>query len=266
MSATRCHCERASMRLTAPAERSPAISTRPTWLRNSSGNSKDTVAADAPLEIWNGASARLCPRVEMACTKPLRAPPCGRSTRASSLPLWPMLAATPSGSVARPSSMTAKVPPCASSRSLAATSAALPSWSMSSLSQTMLAPLAPASAASSALTAASRSGANGCGLSAAAVERASAGASMRAVETLAVLAVGTMTTGRLLLSASEMIRSTMRVRSSQCEADAQPLSRTMATGPEPSSAAPREGFSTGSASAKIKQRRGKQADQRQPPR
>ena len=71
-------------------------------------------------------------------------------------------------------------------------SAALPSWSMSSLSQTMLVPpLAPASAMSSAPAAASRSGAKGCGVSAAAVERASAGASMRAVESsCAVLAVG----------------------------------------------------------------------------
>ena len=70
---------------------------------------------------------------------------------------------------------------------------------------------APSSAVSSALTAASRSGANGCGSSAAAVERASAGASMRAVTALAALAVGTTTTARLWLSASAIRRSIMRV-------------------------------------------------------
>jgi hypothetical protein len=43
----------------------------------------------------------------------------------------------------------------------------------------------------------------------------------------------------------------MRVRSFQRAAEAQPLSTTMATGPVPFSAASREGFSTGSASAKI---------------
>ena len=74
---------------------------------------------------------------------------------------------------------------------------------------------------------------------------------MRAVKVFAVLAVGTMATGRLLPSASAMTRSIMRMRSSQREADAQPLSTTMATGPVPSSAASREGLSTGSASAKI---------------
>ena len=51
---------------------------------------------------------------------------------------------------------------------------------------------------SSAPAAPRRSGANGCGMSAAAVERASAGASMRAAKLFAVLAVGTITTGRLL--------------------------------------------------------------------
>ena len=123
---------------------------------------------------------------------------------------------------------------------------------MSSLSQTMLVPpLAPASAVSSAPAAARRSGAKGCGVSAAAVERASDGASMRAAKLFAVLAVGTITTARLLPSASAMMRSIMRMRSSQREAEAQPLSTTMATGPVPSRPASREGFRTGSASAKM---------------
>ena len=113
-----------------------------------------------------------------------------------------MPADTPSGSVERlPSSMTAKVPPWARLSSLSAAAAALPSWSMSSLSQTTLVPpLSLASATSSAPAAARRSGAKGCGVSAAAVERASDGASMRAAKLFAVLAVGTMTTARLLPS------------------------------------------------------------------
>ena len=110
---------------------------------------------------------------------------------------------------------------------------------------------APASAFSSAPTAASRSGAKGCGCSAAAVERASPGASILAVSVLAARAVGTMTTARLWPSACPITRSIMRARSSQCEAPAQPLSTTIATGPLPSSAASREGFSTGSASARM---------------
>ncbi len=88
-------------------------------------------------------------------------------------------------------------------------------------------------------------------MSAAAVDRASAGASMRAEVVLAVLAVGRTTTGRLCPSASAMMRSIMRARSLQWEADAQPLSTTTATGPLPPRAASLDGLSTGSASAKI---------------
>ena len=66
------------MRLTAPAERSPRdLDAADLVAQNSSGSSNGTVVAAAPAANLNGASARLCPRVEMACTKPLRAPSWG---------------------------------------------------------------------------------------------------------------------------------------------------------------------------------------------
>ena len=124
---------------------------------------------------------------------------------------------------------------------------------MPSLSHTMLAAASVEflSVASSAERAASRSGAKGCGSMAAALDRASLGASIFAVTVLAVLAVGRTTIGRPRASASPIVRSIMRARSVQCAADAQPLSTTIATGPEPLSVASRDGFITGSASAKM---------------
>jgi hypothetical protein len=100
-------------------------------------------------------------------------------------------------------------------------------------------------------TAASRSGAKGCGVMAAAVERAAPGASMATVSVLVGLAVGMIATARRCDSASAMTRSIMRARSVHCEAPAQPLSTTMAMGPLPASAASREGLRTGSAKARM---------------
>ena len=122
---------------------------------------------------------------------------------------------------------------------------------MPSASQTTLASVAPPSALAIAWAAAMRSGANGCGCMAAAVDRAAAGASTFAATLLPAWAVGTIMTGRLWPSASAISRSIMEVRADQWAAEAQPLSTTSTTGPEPVSAVSRLGLSTGSASARI---------------
>ena len=96
-----------------------------------------------------------------------------------------------------------------------------------------------------------RSGANGCGCTAAAVERAAAGASTLRFSALAALAVGTISSGRLCPSASAIRRSIMKVRAPHCAAPAQPLSTTSTTGPEPDRAFSLLGLSTGSASARM---------------
>ena len=122
---------------------------------------------------------------------------------------------------------------------------------MPSASHTTLAPAAPPSALAIACATAGRSGANGCGCTAAAVERAADGASTRRLTLLVALAVGTIITGRLCASASAISRSSMKVRCDQCAAAGQPLSTTSTTGPEPVSAVSRLGLSTGSASARM---------------
>ena len=81
---TRCHCERASSRCTAPAERSPAISMRVTWLRSSSGISNVASARVSPASSVKGASPSRWPRAESACSMPARVPPSARRTCASS--------------------------------------------------------------------------------------------------------------------------------------------------------------------------------------
>ena len=110
---------------------------------------------------------------------------------------------------------------------------------------------APVSAVAIACAVAVRSGEKGWGCTAAAVERAAAGASIFKVMALAALAVGAMRTGRLWPSASAISRSIMNVRAPHCAAAAQPLSTTSTTGPEPESAFSLLGLSTGSASARI---------------
>ena len=83
---------------------------------------------------------------------------------------------------------------------------------MPSVSQTTLAPAVLPSALAMALATARRSGANGCGCTAAAVERAAVGASTLRLMLLVALAVGTIITGRLWASASAISRSSMKVR------------------------------------------------------
>ena len=80
---------------------------------------------------------------------------------------------------------------------------------MPSASHTTEAAPAPLSAVAIACAVAMRSGANGCGCTAAAVERAAAGASIFRLMALVALAVGTISSGRLWPSASAISRSIM---------------------------------------------------------
>ena len=159
----------------------------------------------------------------------------------------------PSASAPFVSSMTANDPPPAICASLFATPAAPCWWSIPSCSQMMLGSLAPAAfnAASSAVAACMRSGANGCGTIAAAVLRASPGASIFAVTVFAAAAVPSTMTGRRALSASPIRRSIAAVRSGQRDAADQPLSTRTTTGPVPLRPAFLDGFNTGSANARM---------------
>ena len=116
--------------------------------------------------------------------------------------------------------------------------------------------LAAAQARSSCTAAIARSGANGCGCRAAAVERAAFGASMRSVCVLAGGAVCATSTGRLWPSASRDQPVDQSACARQAGGGAQPLSTTSTTGPSPLRAVSRLGLSTGSASARITQRGG----------
>ena len=112
--------------------------------------------------------------------------------------------------------------------------------------------LAPPSAAAIACAAAMRSGANGCGCTAAAVERAEAGAS-----TLRQMALARHWRSARSAAAGSGLRlprsgaRSCRCARDHCAAAAQPLSTTSTTGPEPDSAFSLLGLSTGSASARI---------------
>ena len=212
--------------------------------------SKVTSARVSPAPSVNGASPRRWARADMACSVPVRGPPSARSTCASRRPPWATPATAPSASWPGRMSTTDSLPPASEERR-SANSRALPSWSMPSASHTTMASEAPVSADVIAGSAAMRSGANGCGCTAAAVERAAAGASTLRLSAFVGLAVGTISTGRLLPSASAISRSIMKVRAPHCAADDQPLSTTSTTGPEPDSAFSLLGLSTGSASARM---------------
>ena len=137
---TRCHCERASSRLTAPADRSPEISTRVTWFLSSSGRSKVASARVSPSPSVKAVSPSRCPRADTACRTPARDPPSARSTCASRRPS----AATPAevASASTPGRVsTIEKPPPASSCSRSANRRVWPSWSMPSASQTTVAVL-----------------------------------------------------------------------------------------------------------------------------
>jgi hypothetical protein len=160
-----------------------------TWFLSSSGMSKVASARVSPAPNVNGASPRRWPRADMACSVPARGPPSGRSTCASRRPPAATPATAPSASWPGRVSTTESLPP-ARLESLSAKSRAAPSWSMPSASQTMEATPAPVSAVAIACAVAVRSGEKGWGCTAAAVERAAAGASIFKVMALAALAVG----------------------------------------------------------------------------
>ena len=261
---TRCHCERASSRLTAPADRSPAISTRVTWFLSSSGRSKVASARVSPSPSVKAVSPSRWPRADTACRTPAREPPWARSTCASRRPS----AATPAevASASSPGRVsTIEKPPPASSCSRSAKRAGLAVVVDAVGEPDHASRSCPRSAAASASTAAMRSGANGCGCSAVAVERASVGASIFRLMPRVALAVGTIITGRLCPSASAISRSIRKVRADHCAAADQPLSTTSTTGPEPPSALSRFGIEHRLGQRQDDQRGRQHADQRQPP-
>ena len=131
-------------------------------------------------------------------------------------------------------------------------SRAVPSWSMPSASQTTTGVGCAAERRGDGLRAPPRrSGAKGCGCTAAAVERAAAGASTLRLSAFAALAVGTISSGRLWPSASAIRRSIMKVRAPHCAAAGPAVVDHQHHRPEPDSAFSRLGLSTGSASARM---------------
>ena len=188
----------------------------------------------------------------MACSTPAREPPSARSTCASRLAFRGDAGRGGRAPPGRGASRRRDRPPPASAwQPLGEARASLPSWSMPSASQTTRGALVRAAPPPAPRPRAMRSGANGCGCSAAAVERARLGASILRLMLRVAFAVGTIITGRLWPSASAISRSIRKVRADHCAADAQPLSTTSTTGPEPVSALSRLGLSTGSASARM---------------
>ena len=247
---TRCHCERASSRLTAPADRSPAISTRVTWFLSSSGRSKVASARVSPSPSVKAVSPSRWPRADTACSTPARDPPSARSTCASRLaprqrcrPRW--RAPRRPGACRRPRSRRPPAP--AAARQSAASGrrgrcrrrARPPSRSCPAASWP--APRRPPCGPARTAAAAARWPSSG---------PASGASIFRLVPRVAV-AVGTIITGRLCPSASAISRSIRNVRADHCAAADQPLSTTSTTGPEPPSALSRFGLSTGSASARM---------------
>ena len=198
MRPTRCHCDRLSRRLTAPAERSPATSTRATWFLNSSGSSMAARLAVSPRGKAERRLGERCPRAEKAWACPRVAGPPARSATASSRPLSPTGAATAIGSGA--GAVVDDGRPAAAGELLQPLGEGAPRRRDRCRRSARRCRLRPGrrEPPASAVAAARRVGANGCGCNAAAVERASAGASMRTACDFAGLAVASTTHGPVL--------------------------------------------------------------------
>ena len=239
--------QRLSSSCTAPAERSPAISSRATSLRISTGRSIEASASRSLALNANGASPSGSPLRSMALTRPFSAGPvCGRSTFTVSAPAALSAAASACGMAMPPETTVSGWLPIACLRP-ATNSAPLPR-STPSESQTISTSGAVARKRLISGSASLRSSVCGFGLSCLTCTRA-APAVCREISR-AVSDSGSTATPRLSASARAISSSAVRSRSSQAAAAAQPSSIKIKSG-APRLEAASGGFHNGPAAAMM---------------